>query len=146
MNLVLHARTAPSDRIRIWIGAFQTTAPPQLLWFINGAAVVPVALRQISSVRPDDLLSKSSDPADQPRAFTGVYEFTGLNQDTLYEIVAQADGESESIEVRTLPKDVPAALDGSLNVLLVSCFHQHEDPSGLAGTIVSQLKATWKPH
>ena len=31
-------------------------------------------------------------------------------------------------------------------MLLVSCFHQAEDRRGLAGTIVSQLKATSKPH
>jgi hypothetical protein len=31
-------------------------------------------------------------------------------------------------------------------VLLVSCFHQAEDRGGLAGIIVSQLKAAAKPH
>lgn len=148
MNIVLHPRAAPSDRIRIWVGAFQTTTAPTLRWFLDDAVSAPVALREIRSVRADDMLSPNSFPQDQLRAFTGVYEFTGLSPDTYHTITVKADGRPKPIEIRirTLPDHVPASLDGSFNVLLVSCFHQHEDPSGLAGTIVSRLKAISKPH
>jgi hypothetical protein len=87
-------------------------------------------------------------PATVQRAFTGVYEFAGLTPDTLYRVKVKADDETDSqtLETRTLPDSVPAALDRSFNVLLVSCFHQSEDRAGLASTIVSQLKATSRPH
>lgn len=146
MNIVLHPRAAPSDRLRVWIGAFQTTTAPALKWFLDDVEAAPVPRREISSVRADDLLSPDSAPEDQPRAFTGVYEFGGLQPDSLHTITVEADGTLESLETRTLPDGVPASLSGSFNVLLVSCFHQHEDPSGLAGTIVSQIKATSKPQ
>ena len=140
MHLLLHPRAAPNDRIRVWVGAFQTTAAPTLKWLLDDAEATPVALREISSVRPDDMLSGESSAEDQPRAFTGVYEFAGLLPDTLHKIIVAADGIRESIETHTLPAQVPASLDGSFNVLLVSCFHQHEVPSGATGTIVSQLR------
>lgn len=146
MNVVLHPRAAPSDRLRVWAGAFQATAAPTLKWFLDDVETVPVSLREISSVRGDNILLQNSSPEDQPRAFAGVYEFTGLQPDTLHTITVEADGVRESIEVRTLLSEVPALLDGSFNVLLVSCFHQNEDPGGFAGTIVEQLKATSKPH
>jgi hypothetical protein len=136
MYLLLHPRAALNDRIRVWVGAFQTTAAPTL----NGFSTMRKP-HQISSVRADDMLSGESSAEGQPRAFTGVYEFAGLLPDTLHRIIVAADGVRESIETRTLPAQVPTSLDGSFNVLLVSCFHQHEDPSG-AGTIVSQLRAT----
>jgi hypothetical protein len=87
------------------------------------------------------------DPANIQRAFTGVYEFTGLQPGSAYQVDVTADGVSaSSLATKTLPAAVPTQLDRSFNVLLVSCFHQSEDRNGIAGTIVSQLKATSKPH
>jgi len=83
---------------------------------------------------------------DVPRAFTGVYEFSGLQPDTLYTLAVQAGNQSATMETRTLPSAVPTEFDRWLNVLLVSCFHQVEDRQGLAGIIVSQLQAVAKPH
>lgn len=118
-----------------------------LSWFLNDTPTVPNALRKISSVRSDDLLPKDLSPADVQRAFTGVYEFAGLKPDTFYRVNVKADGHDESVlETKTLPDSVTKQLDRSFNVLLVSCFHQAEDRGGLAGTIVSQLKSTSKPH
>lgn len=153
MDIALYPRLAPHGRIRVWVGVFHVTDTPSLSWSIDGGQVIPTALRAISSVRPDDLLHKLAPPNQQPRVFAGVYEFqtleTGaaLGSDTTYRIDLTVNGtEVRSIEVRTLPDQIPAILDGFFNVLLVSCFHQHEDRSGLAGTIVSQLGATFKPH
>jgi hypothetical protein len=142
MDIVLHPRAAPADTIRVWIGAFQATGPPELKWFLDGNESEPEALRAIASVRPDDMLTAD----DEPRAFSGVYDFKGLGADTFHRIAVDADGIRSEMEVRTLPNEVPSSLEGSFNVLLVSCFHQHEDPNSLAGVIASRLKATAKPH
>src|SRR6266536_3477227 len=146
MSMVLYPRAAPSDCLRVWVGVFQATQTPALNWFLDDSPITPVALREISSVRPDDLLPADIPPAQVPRAFTGVYEFNNLQADTSYAITASAGGESVKLETFTLPASVPTQLDRSFNVLLISCFHQAEDRGGLAGTIVSQLKGTNKPH
>src|SRR6185436_18747728 len=154
MNVVLYPRAAPNDvtraapnaRIRVWIGAFQVTEAPAITWTINQQAENPQALREISSVRPDDLLPAGGSPETTARAFTGVYEFAGLEADTPYEITATVDGETTTLRTRTLPNEIPQELDRWFNVLLVSCFHQAEDRGGLAGTIVSQLSAISRPH
>lgn len=146
MSIVLYPRAAPSDCLRVWVGVFQATQTPALNWSLDGSPIAPVALREISSVRPDDMLPADIPPAKVPRAFTGVYEFNNLQADTSYAITASAGGESVKLEAFTLPASVPTQLDRSFNVLLVSCFHQAEDRGGLAGTIVSQLKGTNKPH
>jgi hypothetical protein len=141
-KIVLYPRAAPVDRLRVWLGVFQVTAAPALDWSLDDAPAQPTALRALSSVRTDDML-----PANVPRAFIGIYEFTGLQPDTLHKIVVRANGAAaEPLEVRTLPGTVTSQLDRSFNVLLASCFHQAEDRGGLAGIIVSQLKATSKPH
>jgi hypothetical protein len=144
MDIVLYPRVAPSDRLRIWIGVFDVTNPPVLAWFLDEAPADPVPLRDLSSVRTDDML-----PAERnntPRAFTGVYEFSGLTPDTLYRIAVRADEQSTTLETRTLPDSVTTQLDRTFNVLLVSCFHQAEDRGGLASIIVEQLKSTSLPH
>jgi hypothetical protein len=143
MRIILYPRAAPGDRLRVWVGAFQLTQAPQLSWLLNGAAAQPTALRAISSVRPDSMLNS---PATVQRAFTGVYEFPGLQPDTSYEVTVNAAGETASLETKTLLDSVPTQLDRTFNVLCVSCFHQAEDRGGLASSIVSQLRATLKPH
>jgi hypothetical protein len=119
---------------------------PALAWSINGAPVVPVALRQLASVRPDAMLPAGAQPETVARTFTGVYEFPGLTPDTFYTITAEAGASRATLETRTLPTAVPTELDRWFNVLLVSCFHQAEDRKGLAGIIASQLKAVLRPH
>ena len=146
MNLVLHPRAAPPDRLRLWVGAFQATAPPVLHWFLDGVETVPDAHRPIQSVRPDAMLPIESPPSAQPRVFSGVYEFAGLAPDTVHGVTVEAAGTSATLMARTLPSQVPVSLAGTFNVLLVSCFHQHEDRKGLAGIIVSQLPPSARPH
>jgi hypothetical protein len=145
MEIVLYPRAAASDRLRVWIGAFATTGVPNLNWFLDGNPTPPVVLREISSVRPDELLPPGTSPGQLPRVFAGVYEFRGLRPATLHTISAEAGGQGYHLEVRTLPENVPDGFDQSFNVLLVSCFHQAEDRAGLAGNVVSQLRAAYKP-
>jgi hypothetical protein len=146
MEIILYPRVAPSDRLRVWVGVFDVTTPPALTWFLDDSPAVPVALRELTSVRPDEMLPADATPENTPRAFTGVYEFSGLTPDTLYRIRLQAGNQTTPLKVRTIPDAVATQLDRSFNVLLVSCFHQAEDRGGLASTIVSQLKATSLPH
>lgn len=146
MNIVLHPRAAPADRLRVWIGAFDATSAPQLRWFLDSVETAPVVLRPLASVRGNAMLPAGEDPDRVPRVFSGVYEFDGLQPDTLYNIAVHAGGAGATINARTLPAMVPQLLDGAFNVLLVSCFHREEDPAGLAGTIVAQLPSAAKPQ
>jgi hypothetical protein len=146
MNLVLHPRAAPSDRLRLWLGAFQASSAPALRWFLDGVETVPMPLCPIRSVRPNAMLPALPPPAEQPRVFAGVYEFTGLAANTVYTVTVEGGGDSQVLRPRTLPDRVPATLEGTFNVLLVSCFHQAEDRKGLAGIIVSQLPPAAQPH
>jgi hypothetical protein len=145
-DLVLYQRAAPSDRLRVWAGTLYATQAPELEWRLDGAPRVPQALRPLDSVRSDEMLPPNVRPAVVQRAFTGVYEFDGLQPDSLHTVTITSGGESRERSLRTLPAAVPTALDQWFNVLLVSCFYQAEDVRGMAGTIVSQLKAAAKPH
>lgn len=141
MNLVLHPRAAPSDRLRFWLGAFQATAAPAFRWFLDDVETPVEELRAMLSVR-----STTQVAGDQPRVFAGIFEFRGLVPDRTYRVRVEAAGQRVEASARTLPTAVPATLEGTFNVLLVSCFHQAEDRKGLAGTIVSQLPETHRPH
>jgi len=92
------------------------------------------------------MLPAGANPSSVRRVFSGVYEFGGLRPDTVYNVTVHADGVSGATNIRTLPEHIPALLDGTFNVLLVSCYHSHEDAAGLAGIIVSRLPASAKPH
>jgi hypothetical protein len=146
MDLVLYQRAAPSDRLRIWAGAFFQTQAPSLTWRLDGAVRTPRALRPIGSVRPDAMLPANAQPATIRRAFAGVYEFDRLQPDTRYTITVESGGERGEWSFRTLPAAVPATVDRWFNLLLVSCFYQAEDVAGLAGTIVARLPAAVRPH
>lgn len=142
MNLVLYPKAAPADRLTIWAGAFHKSQPPgSLTWRLNGMKTIPSVVRPMKSVRSNAVV----DP-NEPRVFSGVYEISGLQPDTVYEVDLTTEEDHTTTKIRTLPKAIPSSLGDSFNVLLVSCFHQAEDRGGLAGTIVSQLKAASKPH
>ena len=146
MDIVLHPRAAPGDRLRVWIGAFQVTHAPALNWMLDGIPIEPVGLRPIASARTDDLLPANQAPEAVPRAFTGVYEIAGLQPDRLHTVSVSAEGIQTELSVRTLPGAIPADLDEWFNVLLVSCHHAAEDRRGLSGIVVSQLRAVLKPQ
>jgi hypothetical protein len=147
MDIVLHPRAAPdSDRLRVWIGAFQATSAPALTWSLDGLEAEPAALRPISSVRPDDLLPANETAETTPRAFTGVYEFAGLEPDSLHRISVTTEDIHRELSIRTLPKEIPTDLDRWFHVLLVSCHHSAEDRRGLSGITASRIKALANPQ
>ena len=146
MSIVLHPRAAPGDRLRVWLGVFQRQRRPRLTWELDGAPFAPRALRPIASVRTNDMLPANKQPHEVARAFTGVYEFSGLTPDTPYAVTVHIGNTSQTLLTQTLPTAVPQGFDRWFNVLLVSCFHQAEDRAGRAGQLVSQLRAAAKPH
>jgi hypothetical protein len=161
MNIVLYPRVAQDNQsLLVWIGAFQHKPPaPNLQWFLNGEEVQPEAVRPIQSARQkaprpeDDTLGADENVA---RAFTGLYKFTHLaNGERLkpdapsrppYRVMVKTAGHEVTLETRTLPEKVPSDMNSSFNVLLVSCFHQAEDRSNNAGTLISQIKERYQPH
>jgi hypothetical protein len=92
------------------------------------------------------LLPANQAPETVPRAFTGVYEFAGLEPDTLHTVAVSAAGSQRELSARTLPGAIPTDLDRWFNVLLVSCHHAAEDRGGLSGIIASHISALAKPH
>lgn len=151
MGLLLYPRAAPGQQLRVWVGATERTAAPNLTWTLTEKGMAasalpagqPVALRAISSVRPPAMIA-----ANVPRAFAGVYEFNGLKAGTTYNVTVRAEdkGEVQSLYARTLPANVPHALNETFNVLLVSCFHQAEDPGGMIGVGAGRLTGPDQPH
>jgi hypothetical protein len=146
MAVILYPRAAPPNCLRVWLGVFQATQVLNVQWELDGVVVEPQPLRPIGSVRSDDMLPANKQPNEVARAFTGVYEFGGLQPATRYTVTVQVDGTKQTLQARTLPLALPQGLDGWFNVLLVSCFHQPEDRSGRAGQLVAQLRAGAKPH
>ena len=101
-------------------------------------------LRPLASAIPGELLDERA-----TENFTGVFEIIGLQPGRAYKITvtASANGTVTSAELRTktLPTVVPGLLDGTFNILLVSCFHNAEDRGGQAGLFARQLNSAARP-
>lgn len=144
MQVLLHPRCSPPDTVRVWIGARPFTSAPVLNWLLDGAPVAPVAVRPLQSARPDPLLA-----GNPPRVFTGVFEFTGLQPNKLHLVkvaIATPSGLiSHSIQVRTLPKELPSGTDDWLNILLVSCYHYATSPREILAGVMFDIQKECKP-
>ena len=139
-KLVLYPRLAPQDRIRLWLGAFDETQKRLVSWTLNGVPAVPETLREFDSARPEGMHD-----GNEARAFTGVYEFVGLDPSTTYDVTAHCGGESVSRRVATLPTDIPAEGRGWFNILLVSCFHKTEAEAGVMERVIARIEREMKP-
>ena len=148
MDMRLYPRPVPAmtahqpagDRLHIWIGVFGVTTPPPIQWLLNGTPITPTTLVALHSVRSAELV-----PSTSPRAFTGVYEFAGLQPESSYTVKAQSGIQQASIAVRTLPNQLPTDSNKPFHVLLVSCYYQPEDRNELVSAVISQLKGTLRP-
>ena len=132
---------AAGNRLQIWIGLFDVTAAPPLQWLVNGTPAAPTSIAPLGAVRDARLVA-----ADVPRAFSGIYEFTGLQPDTSYTFTADVGGERVSVAARTLPNELPAGLNNALHVLLVSCYYQPEDRSELVSAVIRRLSGSVAPQ
>lgn len=149
MDIRLYPRPVPAitanqtagDRLQIWIGVFGVATPPPIQWFLNGTPITPTTITDLHSVRSAELV-----PLTSPRAFAGVYEFTGLQPESAYTVKAQSGVQQASIEVQTLPNQLPTDSSKPFHVLLVSCYYQPEDRSELVSAIIRQLKGTFRPN
>ena len=139
MNLVLYPRASPCDRLTIWAGLFRRSGARQLdVWQLNGHRYY--AQRGAPNVAYDDLVVI----ADAASLSGG--RICGLEWIPYTEVSLTTNEADILTKIRTLPEHIPSTVGDSFNLLLVSCFHQAEDRGGMAGTIVSQLKASSKPH
>lgn len=147
MDIRLYPRPVPAmtahhtagDRLQVWIGVFGVVATPPIQWFLNGTPVMPTIVVALHSVRSAELV-----PSSSPRAFTGVYKFTGLQPESSYTVKAQSGVQQASIEIRALPNQLPTDSNKPFQVLLVSCYYQPEDRSELVSTVIGQLKGTFR--
>ena len=141
MMIILHPRAAPPDRLRVWLGAVGCRLPQILSWKLDGQPTKPCTLAPLASVRKNKWVEQA-----ERRAFTGVYEFTGLNPASCHKVVVCLDGHSAELSAHTLPAEVPNDQNESFRVLLVSCFDRGMDRTGLAGGVVADLPNHMRPH
>ncbi len=149
MEIRLYPRPAPAlaapqaagDRLQIWIGVFGVAGAPPVQWFLSGTPITPATIAALHSVRPPEHV-----PSASPRAFTGLYEFTGLQPETSYTVMVQSEGQQASIAVRTLPNQLPPDSNKPFHVLLVSCYYQPEDRNELVSAVIGQLNGALKPN
>jgi hypothetical protein len=136
MKVVCYQLAAAPGTLRLWIGAHPATTVPQVDgWRIDGADVRPanlVVVRRMQSVRQGRL-----PPGDRPRAFSGVYDITGVAGPAYPKLEVRVDGRLFERTLRSLPRRLE--IDGpGLNVLLVSCFHYSTD-GGLYGELLPRI-------
>ncbi len=146
MKITLVPRAAPAACLRVWIGIL-VSHTPALSWSVDNIPLDNArlrALRPLASAIPGELLDERA-----AENFTAVFEIIGLEPGRAYKIgvTASADGTATSAELRTktLPTVVPGLLDGTFNILLVSCFHNAEDRGGQAGLFARQLNSAARP-
>ncbi|MGH7388037.1 MAG: hypothetical protein ACREM3_01075 [Candidatus Rokuibacteriota bacterium] len=130
MELACYQLASPPGTIRLWIGAHGVTgAPPVDAWRLDGRPLAPAEIttvREMQSVRDETLVT-----GDPPRAFSGIYEITGLGGSTHSTVELTVGGQPLRRRVKPLPARLE--LDGPpLTVLLVSCYH-HSTDGGLYG-------------
>ncbi len=130
MTLVLHPLLGRPGHARVWVGNWNRVDPPVLAWQRDGVPVQAAAIRAVSSARPPGMVAD-----DQPRAFTGVYEFAVDDASGVEIEVSNAEGERASAWTWA-PPDSPGE---TFNVLMVSCFHRDEESAALRG-VASRLR------
>ncbi|MEM9555332.1 MAG: hypothetical protein AAGC60_13835 [Acidobacteriota bacterium] len=137
--LILHPRAAPPGHLRVWAGSFGS-APTPPRWSLDGRAVAPTALHA-----GGDGLQPTHDHG--ARSFTGVFELgpgDGVRAGHLHRLQLEVSGRTAALELEALPASIPES--DALRVLLVSCYHQAEDPAGAVGDAVSRIPEAQRPH
>lgn len=127
MAISLVQRVSPRGTLHVWIAVTRVTAAPPLVWTLDGANVVPRAMRPLESARTPQMVN-----ANTGRAFTGLFEFADPNPAVPHVVRVNAGGQLAALTVRAVPAAVPqTSMSGqALRILLVSCFHIRSDPAG----------------
>ena len=148
MTVVVHAKLAPAGRARFWVGVFNRreapAAPPRLRFGGHAAGLDPVVVRPLSAFRAGALAGNSN----EPRAFTGVYEFPMPPGQARFVLRVGVAGEAEeaAAEVSPLPAQLPAQPSDAFNVLLASCYYHKGDHAQAIAAVVEALPAHSRPH
>lgn len=133
MMLSAWPQVAAAGELQLWLGAFDTPLPPAPVFTVNGRAVPPKAPVAWQPIRDGRRLDHQA-----------VVRLDAQGPDRPHRVTVTAGGQQVQRLVHTPPAQVPAALDGSFNLLLASCYFQPEDAGGLLGRVVEQLPV--RPH
>jgi hypothetical protein len=131
LALVPHAADA-AGRLHLWVGVANVRPAPALSWKLDGRPVEPIPLRPLTPVLTDD-------GAAHTVVHTGFFELSDLPSRTPLRVEVTAGNERIERWITVPPPTVPDGPQDHFNVLLLSCFHQHEDKSGKAGEVLSRL-------
>ena len=146
MQIILHPKYSVSNSVRVWVGVRNAKEAPELEWNIlalsnnvSNPSKVPVPIKELQSVRSNDLLFKDSE-----RVFSGIYEFRDCKPDSVYAVNVKISGTDNgySLRYKTLPGELP--WDKWFNILLVSCYYYDND-KGNIDNIIGRIPADMKP-
>lgn len=141
LTLIAHApnTATPSDRLHLWVGLISDGLPPSLSWRVDGRAVT---LEPVDAKRPGlrPVLEGILAAQAAVTVYRGDFLLSGLVPGKPVTIELTAGAESVVRILRPLPASIPSEPQDRFTVLLASCFHQHEDKTGKAGRVVSNLR------
>ncbi len=128
--ITAYAQACKPDAVQIWVGLYGHADPAPASLSVGGRSVSGAFTPIHDETRaPDGVLLNHR----------AVLRVDGLAPATPYRAVVAAGGEQAVVQTRTLPAQLPATLDGSVNILLFSCYYQPEDASGLVDTLAARL-------
>ena len=128
--ITAYAQACKPDAVQIWVGLYGHANPPPATLSVAGQSV---------SAGFTPIRDETRAPDGSPLNHRAVLRVQGLAPDTPCRAVVDAGGEQAVVQTRTLPAQLPAALDDSFNILLFSCYSQPEDASGQVDTVVGSL-------
>jgi len=139
MKLTAYVQASGPRVIQLWVGVFETEAPPAPVFTIDQQAAQAQIIVPMSPIR-----DKRVGAGGLPVNHRGIYRFAAADAGQPHQVEVRVGAERKVLATCTLPDEVPASLDGSFNILVCSCYFQPEDKEGLLGSIVSQIQI--QPH
>lgn len=139
MMLGAWPQPAAAGELQFWLGCFGNETPPAPAFEVGGQPVQPLAPPQWRPIR-----DRQAGPGGQPLNHQAVVRLASSGADRPHKVAISAGGARIERVVHTPPESVPAKLDGSFNILVMSCYYQPEDGGALLGRVVSQLPV--RPH
>ncbi|HEY3596084.1 MAG TPA: hypothetical protein VGL08_01010 [Paraburkholderia sp.] len=139
MMLTGYVQASEPGILQLWVGLFGAAQPPLPQVSIDRQPAQPTAAPQLLPIR-----DFSTDAANQPVNFQCVLRFNVPDESRPRQIRIDAGDQTHEFATTSLPQSVPTLLDGTFNILLLSCYSQPDDTDSLLGTIVSQIKV--QPH
>lgn len=104
---------APPDEIRLWVGLFDVPNPPNISFLLDGEPWQPTGPRGLFTIRDGTQVNHQ-----------GIFSFTARDSGIEHRIRIEAGNVAEPyfLRVRSLPKKVPTAPNGSFKIMLMSCY------------------------